>query len=142
MTITNPQRALLHVVKAKLGWTEEVYRQVLVRIAGVTSLTDLDRAGFDAIMAFAHFSGFNPLAKGAPRYGDRPGMASFAQIELVRELWREVHGQRVCDDAALAGWMLKYVKVSSLRFLTLDGARKAITALKAWKARPARTKAA
>jgi len=142
MTIINGQKALLHVVKAKLGWTEEVYRQVLVRIAGVTSSTDLDRAGFDAIMGFADYCGFRPLAKGAPRYGDRPGMASYAQLDLIRELWREVHGQTKCDDAALAGWLAKYMKVSSLRFLTLDGARKAITALKAWKARPARTKAA
>jgi len=142
MTITNPQRALLHVVKAKLGWTEEVYRQVLVRIAGVTSSTDLDRAGFDAIMGFADYCGFRPLAKGAPRYGDRPGMASYAQLDLIRELWREVHGQKTCDDAALAGWLLKYLKTEHMRFLTLDGARKAITALKAWKARPAKPKAA
>lgn len=68
-------------------------------------------------------------------------MATDAQLELIRERWRELHGQRQCDDAALGGWLLKYHKVHSMRFLTLDGARKAITALKAWKARP-KTRAA
>lgn len=136
MTITNAQKALLHVVKAKLGWDDDTYRQVLVRIAGVTSSTELDRDGFEAIMGFATWCGFQPLTKGTPRYGNRPGMATFAQLELIRELWREVHGARVCDDDALTGWLKKFWKVDSLRFLTMDAARKVITALKAWKTRP------
>lgn len=142
MTITNPQKAILHVAKAKLAWDDETYRQVLVRIGGVTSSVDLDQAGFEAIMGFANYCGFQPLGKGTPRYGNRPGMATFAQLELIRELWREVHGARACDDDALLGWLKKWFKVDSMRFLTLDGARKAITALKAWKSRPAKPKAA
>ena len=65
-------------------------------------------------------------------------MATFAQLELIRELWRELHDQAACDDEALTGWLLKYHKVSSMRFLTLEAARKVIVALKAWKARPRR----
>ncbi|WP_269814391.1 hypothetical protein [Pseudogemmobacter bohemicus] len=38
----------------------------------------------------------------------------------------------------MIGWLRKYHKVDSLRFVTLDAARKIITALKAWKARTAR----
>ena len=142
MPITKPQITLLHVVKAKLGWSDDLYRQVLVRIAGVTSATELDRAGFDAIMGFADHCGFRPLAKGVSRYGNRPGMATFAQLELIRELWRELHHQAECDDAALTGWLKKFHKVDHMRFLTLEGARKAIVGLKAWKARPAKAKAA
>ncbi|MDR0810036.1 MAG: regulatory protein GemA [Gemmobacter sp.] len=138
MTLSNPQKALLHVAKAKLGWDDELYRQVLVRIAGVTSATELDREGFEAVMGFAEYCGFRPTGKGAPRYGNRPGMATFAQIELIRELWRELHHARDCDDAALTGWLRKWFKVDSMRFLTMETARKAITALKAWKARPRR----
>ena len=41
-------------------------------------------------MGFFEYCGFRPLGKGAPRYGKRPGMATFAQLELIRELWREV----------------------------------------------------
>jgi hypothetical protein len=138
MTLSRPQTSILHVAASKLKWDDDTYRQVLVRIAGVTTSKDLDQAGFEAVMGFADFCGFRPLAKGAPRYGNRPGMATFAQLELIRELWRELHGQAVCDDEHLTGWLLKYHKVSSMRFLTLDSAGKVIVALKAWKARPKR----
>ena len=142
MPITNPQKALLHVIKTKLGWDEDLYRQILVRIAGVTGSTELEREGFDALMGFADYCGFRPMAKGAPRYGNRPGMATFAQLELIRELWRELHHQSECDDDALTGWLAKYHKVDHMRFLTLEGARNAIVGLKARKARPAKAKAA
>ena len=65
-------------------------------------------------------------------------MATFAQLELIRELWRELRDQDACDDEHLTGWLLKYHKVSSMRFLTLDAARKVIVALKALKARTRR----
>jgi hypothetical protein len=138
MTISKARITLLHVAKSKLGWDDDLYRQILVRIAGATSSTELDQDGFASVMGFAEYCGFRPLGKGAPRYGNRPGMPSFAQIELIRELWRELHGDRECNDEALAGWLRKYQKVDSLRFLTLDGARKTITAFKAWKARPSK----
>lgn len=138
MSLSRPQTSILHVAKSKLKWDDETYRMALVRIAGVESSKDLDQAGFEAMMGFADYCGFRPLAKGAPRYGNRPGMATFAQLELIRELWRELHDQETCDDASLAGWLLKYHKVSSMRFLTLEAARKCIVALKAWKARPRR----
>jgi hypothetical protein len=138
MTLSRQQTAILHVAKTKLGWDDDTYRLALVRIAGVTTSKDLDQAGFEAMMGFMEHMGFRPLAKGGPRYGNRPGMATFAQLELIRELWRELHDQDVCDDEHLTGWLLKYHKVSSMRFLTLDMARKVIVALKAWKARPKR----
>jgi hypothetical protein len=133
--ISTPQKTILHVAKSKLGWDDDTYRQVLVRIAGVTSSKDLDAEGFRAVMGFAEYCGFRPLASGAPRYGNRPGFATFAQLELIRELWREIHRDTVCNDEHLLAWLAKYHKVDSLRFVTMDGARKVITALKAWKAR-------
>lgn len=142
MSLTRRQKAIIHVAKTKLGWDDDTYRAVLVRIGGVTSSSDLDQAGFEAFMGFAEYCGFRPLGKGAPRYGDRPGMATFAQLELIRELWRELHRAAECDDAALTGWLAKWFKVSSMRFLTLDAARRVIVALKSWKARPAKDKAA
>ncbi|MGB4828798.1 MAG: hypothetical protein WBP18_16290 [Paracoccaceae bacterium] len=48
-------------------------------------------------------------------------MASYALPGLIRRLWRELHGQRECDDA-VGGRVAKYHKVSGMRFLTLDGA--------------------
>ncbi|OYU17767.1 MAG: GemA protein [Rhodobacteraceae bacterium PARR1] len=137
MPISNKQKALLHVVKTKLHWSDEIYREVLVRVAGVTSSTELDQDGFNAIMGFAEYSGFKPSAGNTPNYGDRPGFATFAQLSLIRELWREVNGDRLCDDTHLQAWLRKYYKVESLRFLTLEAARKVIVTLKSWKARKA-----
>ena len=137
MCLTVPQKRIIHVAKAKLGLSDDDYRAALVRIAGVTSSNELDREGFEAVMGYFDYCGFRPLESGAPRYGNRPGMATFAQIELIRELWRELHCTTACDDSALCGWMRKYHKIDSLRFLTMDGARKVITALKAWKTRTA-----
>lgn len=137
MSLTRPQTAILQIAKSKLALDDETYRQVLVRVAGVTSSKELDNTGFQAVMGFFDYAGFRPTGKGAPRYGNRPGMASFAQLELIRELWRELHHETEVNDEALAGWLLKYHKVHSLRFLTTDAARKVITALKAWKSRAA-----
>ncbi|MCA3456819.1 MAG: regulatory protein GemA [Rhodobacter sp.] len=135
MPLNRNQTSLFHVVKAKLGWSDEIYREVLARIGGVTSSTELDQDGFNAIMAFAEYSGFRPTVSKTPRFGDRPGFATFAQLTLIRELWREVHRQRECDDDHLAAWLHKYHKVDSLRFLTMDAARKVIVTLKSWKSR-------
>ncbi len=79
-----------------------------------------------------------PLGKGAPRYGNRPGMATFAQLELIRELWRELRDARECDDEALLGWLRQYHKVDSMRMPRHGGRAQAINAMTAWKARPRR----
>jgi phage gp16-like protein len=137
MTLSKPQITILHVAKSKLALDDDTYRQVLVRVAGVTSSKDLDNDGFQAVMGYFDYAGFRPTGRAAPRYGNRPGMASFAQLELIREVWRELHHEAEVNEEALAGWLLKYHKVHSLRFLTAEAARKVITALKAWKSRVA-----
>ncbi len=133
MSITSRQKAILHVAKAKLGLTENQYRSCLVHIAGVESSIDLDQPGFEAVLGFFEWRGFTPLVAHGPSYGVRPGMASFAQLELVRALWREWTSGEGSEDG-LNTWILRTFKVSSLRFLTKEHGRKAITALKAMKA--------
>jgi hypothetical protein len=44
--------ALIHIVKKELGISDEDYRCLLKRIAGVESSKDLDTAGFRKIMRF------------------------------------------------------------------------------------------
>ncbi len=136
MIITNLQKAILHVAKAKLKLSDEAYRMALVQISGVTSSTELDHAGFEAVMGYFDFCGFKPLKKTGPNYGVRDGMASFAQIELIRALWREWsgHSDRDVDATGLPIWLKRTFKVDSLRFITAEQAPKANTALKAMKA--------
>ena len=137
MTLSNRQKALLHVAKTKLGLDDDLYRLALVRLAGVTSSTELDQDGFDAVMGFFEQCGFNPTRRTGPNYGARPGFASPAQCELIRALWQEWSGQP--DAPGLDTWLRRTFKVDSLRFLTAADAPKAITALKAMKRRLAAT---
>ena len=142
MSITSRQIALLKVGAKKLGLSDRDYRLILTHIAGVTSATELDRASFDAVLGFLEWKGFAPMTAHGPDYGPRPGMASFAQIELIRALWSEFTHGAYDGEAELNKWLLRTFKVSSLRFLSKDAARKVITALKAMKARAKATKAA
>jgi hypothetical protein len=135
MTISNKQKAILHIAKSKLELSDQDYRAALVHIAGVTSTTELDKAGFDAIMGMFEYLGFSPLTRQGQDYGARAGMASFAQLELIRALWSEYTDHS--DEDALNKWLLRTFKVSSLRFMRKDAAAKAITALKAMKSRAA-----
>lgn len=135
MTITRKQLALIHVASSKLGLSDDSYRSALAQVAGVTSSTELDQAGFEAMMGLFEYMGFRPLLAQGKSYGHRPGMASFAQIELIRALWREYTRNTYAGEAELNSWLERSFKLSSLRFLTAAAAPKVITALKAMKAR-------
>lgn len=135
MSLSRKQKAILHVAKGKLALSEADYRACLVHVAGVTSATELDQAGFEAVMGLFEYLGFQPLASAGKDYGERPGMASFAQIELIRVIWSEYTND--AGEDALNKWLLRSFKVSSLRFLRKDAAQRAITALKAMKTRAA-----
>jgi len=135
MTISIKQIRLIKVAAKSLGLSDETYRSTLVQLAGVASCTELGQAVFESVMGFFEWKGFRPLVSKGPSYGARPGMASFAQLELIRGLWAEY--TRGAEETALNKWLERCFKVSSLRFLTMDGARKVITALKAMKARAA-----
>jgi hypothetical protein len=63
-------------------------------------------------------------------------MATPAQVTLIRELWKELHGGEL-DERHLGNWLGRF-GVSHLRFADFEVARKAITALRAWKRRKAK----
>lgn len=109
MTISRRQRALFWVAEVKLRLS---------------------------MMDFFEYCGFQPLVSKGPNYGDRPGMASFRQIEFIRTLWHEYTGGKAGEDE-LNKWLLNKCKLSSLRFLPADKAGKVITALKVMKSRAA-----
>lgn len=136
MTLSRKQKAVLNIAKVKLGLSEREYRSALVHLTGEVSITEISQADFEAMMGFFEYLGFQPLVSKSVDYGDRPGMASFAQLELIRVLWSEYTRGEAGEDA-LNKWLLRTFKVSSLRFLRKAAAQRAITALKAMKARAA-----
>ena len=131
--------ALIHVAKHQVGMADDAYRAMLRELGGVASSTDLDAAGFIAVMARFNVLGFtnrNGFAHAAAGSRDSPeGMASAAQLALVRGLWRRWHGAD--DSRPLRHWLEGHYHVSDLRFADAATAQKAIEGLKAMLSRKA-----
>ncbi len=136
MSITKGQIALIKVAVKQLCIPDDLYRSALAQF-GVTSSKDLDQEGFDAFYTWLQQCGFRPLEKKGTDYGPREGMASHAQLELIRNLWAEVTHHTYSGEGELNKWLTRSFKVSSLRFVTFDMSRKIIAALRAMKARAA-----
>lgn len=125
--------ALLHVAKKQLGLDDDSYRDILRRTAGVDSAADLDEIGFFHVIKHLTVLGFRSTWT-KRTFGNRPGMASPSQIELMRRLWKSYDpGDE--NEAHLNAWLFKYHKVSALRFVSDEKADKIIAALKAMAAR-------
>lgn len=90
--ISNEQKAVLHIAKSKLGLAREQYEAVLQEQAGVTSSSDLDKAGFLKVMTRFEELGFestSPKKKRSRRYTpDEP--ITPAQQELIRDLYLQL----------------------------------------------------
>ena len=136
MSISKRQLALLWTAKTKLCLPDETFRTALVQLCGVTSTKELDRDGFETLMGFFEHIGFAPSKPIGASYGERSGMASFAQLELIRQLWHE-YTRHMAGEDELNKWLRSKWHVDSLRFVTKDQAQKMIGALKAMKARAA-----
>lgn len=136
--VTPAQLRLIHVARKQIDLPEDRYSAVLQTYGGVNTSADLDRRGFDLVMAFMEAAGFEKLGQARSSdlaLGNRPGMASADQLALIRNLWREWSGAD--DEKALNAWLERYHRTSALRFLTAGAAGKVIAALKAMKARRA-----
>lgn len=136
--MSRKQLALLNVAKRETNMSDKDFRSAHIDIGGVLRPQDLSQRGFDRLLSFFEVLGFVPPSRAAkptkrPSYGRRPGMASPAQVQLVRDLWREWSGAD--DQDALNAWLEKYHHVSNLRFLSAATAGHVLTALKAMKAR-------
>lgn len=112
--INAKQSKLIHLAKRRIDMSNPDYRAMLQRVAGVTSSRDLDAEKFSAVMEEFGRLGFQTVQT-APQFGEREGMASPAQINYLRSLFRQYAGSE--DDRRLERFLEKHFKVSSLRFL-------------------------
>ncbi|MGC4409266.1 regulatory protein GemA [Rhizobium rosettiformans] len=127
---TKKQIALLHVAKRELGLTDDDYRAILARHGHCNSSADLNASGFTSVMKYMAALGFKSTSATPSGFGERRGMASPAQIDLIRALWLKYHGEADDKEAALNNWLTRFHKVSALRFVDVAKASKIITALK------------
>lgn len=136
--LTTEQLAMLHVARRDRKLAEDEYRQLLNAAAGVTSSKDLTLAGFCKVMDRFKIIGFVPcsVSAGTPtaatppqRFGARDGMATQAQIDLIRTLWAQWNGAN--GESAMNAWLEGRFGVSNIRFATVPVAQMAIEGLKA-----------
>ena len=152
--ISRQKIALIHVAAHQLGIGDVDYRALLMGAAGVRSASDLDAAGFEAVMRRFEALGF---AKGQarragvpatapapvpPQYGERWGMATPAQVDTIRGMWRTWYeGSDEASARALRHWLETHYHVTDLRFCDVATAQKALEGLKAMNARKRRATA-
>ncbi|MEO7468078.1 MAG: regulatory protein GemA [Sphingobium limneticum] len=130
----NPKRVrLVQVARKALGLDEEAYRAILRDHGGAESATALTINGFDRVMDRFRYLGFvSDKRKASFSPNDRMGMATAAQIVLIRDLWAKL--SRDGSDAALNKWIGRF-GVDALRFADADCAKRILGALRAWERR-------
>lgn len=134
---SDPRRQLLakiHMGKAALKMDDDVYRAMLMRVAGAVSAADLRLAELPLVVEELKRLGWKDKPKAPKRAGSRP-QAADPQSAVIRALWLALyHLGELTDpsEAALATFVRRQTKVDALQFLTPMQARKVIEALKGW----------
>ncbi len=124
---------LVQVARKALALDDEAYRAILRDYGGAASATALTDRGFAMVMDRFRYLGFvSDKRKASFSAHDREGMATAAQIALIRELWAKL--SRDGSDAALNKWISRF-GVDALRFADADRAKRILGALRAWERR-------
>lgn len=90
--ISNAQKAVLHIASQQLHLEREQYEAILQEQAGVTSSSDLDKAGFMKVMTRLEQLGFettSPKKKRPRRYQPNEPITP-QQQELIRDLYLQL----------------------------------------------------
>ena len=117
--------ALIHIVKKELGISDEDYRCLLKRIAGVESAKDLGEAGFRKMMRFFVRSDYFR----ANSFGMTLKQKLFVKFLASQLGWEETH---------LTNFIHKYYQRPDLDHLNRKEASKLIESLKAIREHGAR----
>jgi phage gp16-like protein len=133
-TIFGSKLKLIQVAKRDLGMTDEDYRALLHRIAGVKSSRDLTEEGFNAVMVeFTRMGFIHKKSKRKPKGagGTAPNHPTAAQWRLIEERAKRV-GYDGLEDPRFIAWMKSRGHVDHPRFLDNEGAQRVIAALGNW----------
>lgn len=128
--MTKRHHGLLRIARLRLGMSDDDWRAMLARVAGVASSRELTPHTFQLVMEELGRLGFASTWSRNTFGGVRPGMATPGQLVLIRDLWRDFT-DGAGDDVSLGRFMAGKGWPSHLRFLDSPTARKVIGALRA-----------
>jgi hypothetical protein len=119
--------AKLHVAKRQLALTEDSYRAILLRVAGVASAALATDAQLLALLAEMRRFGF----RDAKRIDEQP-----KHVRKIWALWRELAPYLIDDsDAALFAFCQRQTGIARPEWLDGKRANQVIEGLKGWLAR-------
>ncbi len=138
-------KAAIHVLKSKLGMSDDDYRALLLTLTGESSSKDMtdaqQRQVRNHMQSLAERMGLVQTTQRRPLTREQ-----FARVKKetrpkerkVWALWNQLHRDGKIGNpsaAALNAWVLRQVDVSALRFATDPQLDTLIEALKAWQER-------
>jgi phage gp16-like protein len=132
---TKRRRAIakIHCAKRDLALDDEMYRELLRRVAGRESAADLDESGLGAVLDELRRLGFRSPKTSEPN--QRPGEP---QERLAIALWRDLGNLGVLDDPSERGlrkFAAKLTGIDSMQWADSPELNKVIEALKSWRRR-------
>jgi len=142
--INYAQIKLVKSLVRQTGMDDETYRDMLENVTGVPGLRSskqLTGAMLDAVVkhlqtcgAVQTSNGYFAAKKKWDALGNRPGMATAAQLGRIEADWAKMEsywGPKgfPTERAALKAFIKNIVKMDDLRFLTLDQAKQVLTVM-------------
>lgn len=114
---------VIHTGKKSLGWDDETYRAVLVRVTGKRSARDCSESELESVVRYMRGQGFAPVVK----HGRRPRVASAkkAMLGKIEALLAE-SGRAWTYAEGIANRMFRQTK---LEWLTVEQMRALMNAL-------------
>lgn len=128
--IDNRTKAAIHVAKKQLALSDDSYRDLMMRVAGVTSSRDLDDAGARRLMAEFERLGFVNATK-----KKRVGRDNRPLARKAVALWISLHNLDEIDnpdDRALAAFAKRTAGKERLLFCDTGELNRVVEGLKAW----------
>ncbi len=118
---------LIHVAKRDLGLSSEDYKAVLESVSGKTSCADMSLFELDAVLGAMKKLGFK-VKKLKVKENEIGWDTSEKQMAYIKGLW-ELSAQNKSDEA-LYKFIRRITGAAHPRFMTADGAKKVIIALR------------
>ena len=134
--------AAIHVLKAKLGMSDDDYRALLLHLTGKASSKDMTQAQRrtvrEHLQGLTVRMGLAQTTRSRPLTGEQFAKAKNTASPRERKVWAQWH-QLHCDGlvhnpsrTALDAWVERTVHVSALRFCNSAQLDTCIEALKEW----------